>query len=124
MRKCGFLFAIVFLLFISTRGNTQEISNTDPDVVRIRTANALRVGNIDLALQGFVRDEKSQTIIPALNADRRNQLADLIEKAQAIYTGENDRAYRYNWTDEAGNIRHTEFIMRRNELGPWHIISW
>jgi hypothetical protein len=124
MRKYGFLFAIVFLLFMSTRGNTQEISNTDPDVVRIRTANALRSGDIALALEGFARSEKSETVIRALNAVHRNQLADLIENAQAIYTSENDRAYRYDWTDEAGNTRHTEFIMRRNQSGQWHIISW
>lgn len=124
MRKYGFLFAMVFLLYLSSSGDAKESSATDADIVRLRTANALRVGNIDLALKGFARDEKSETIIRALDAVHRKQLADLIENAQAIYTSENDRAYRYDWTDEAGNIRHTEFIMRRNESGQWHIISW
>jgi hypothetical protein len=124
MRKYGFFFAVVFLLSMFTGGSAKESSATDADIVRFRTANALRAGNIDLALEGFARDEKSQTIIPALNTAQRNQLADLIENAQAIYTSENDRAYRYDWTDEAGNMRHTEFIMRRNESGHWRIISW
>ena len=105
-------------------GNATNSSATEADTVRLRTANALRAGNIDLALKGFARDEKSQTIIPALSAAKRNEIADLIEKAQAIYTSESDRAYRYDWTDEAGNIRHTEFIMGRNKSGQWHIISW
>lgn len=124
MRKYGFFFAVVFLLCISTTGNTQELSATDPEMVRLQIANALRAGNIELAMKGFAPDKKSQTIIPALDAVHRNQLADLIEKAQTIYTSEKDRAYRYDWTDEAGNMRHAEFIMRRNELGQWQIISW
>lgn len=124
MRKYGFIFAVLFLVCLSSSGNAKESSATDADIVRLRTANALRVGNIDLALEGFYPDKKSQTIIPLLDAVHRNQLADLIENAQAIYTSENDRAYRYDWTDEAGNIRHTEFIMRRNQSGQWHIISW
>ena len=124
MRKYGFLFAIVFLLLISTIGNTQEISNTNPDILRHQIAKALREGNLELALQGFAPSEKSQTIIPALDVKGRNLLADWIEKAQLINSGENYRAYRTKWTDPQGNIRNMEFIFARDKQGRWTIISW
>lgn len=102
----------------------QQAAAITPQMARLQTANALRTGDIELALAGFYPNEKSQAIIPALDVVYRNQLADWIESVQPIYTSENYRAYRTEWTDEAGNIRHIDITMRRNESGQWHIISW
>ena len=123
MRKYGFLFAIVFLLFISTIGNTQEISNTDPDVVRIRTANALRAGDIDLALKGFYPDPRSLSIIPTLDASQRNKLAHWLENAKLIKEHDDRRIYRYIWTEESGE-HMVDFTMQKDFQGKWVITNW
>jgi hypothetical protein len=123
MRKYGFLFAMVFLLSIPTKGNAQEVSNTDPDIVRLRTANALRAGDIDLALKGFVPDSQREDIIRALDHAQRNLLAHEIENAELILTAGTTRFYRYNWTDETGD-NFIEFTMVRDDRGKWVIASW
>jgi len=124
MRKYGSLLILFFVLFGAPKGNAQELSATDPDIVRYQIAKALRAGDIELALKGFDRSEKSQTIIPALNAAQRNQLADWIENAQLINSGENYRAYTTKWTDAQGNVRNMNMTMGRDNSGQWRIISW
>lgn len=105
-------------------GNAQEVSASDPEMVRLQIANALRAGDIDLALKGFDRSKKSQTIIPAFDAAQRNQLADWIEKGQLTNSGENYRAYTTEWTDEQGKVHNMNWTMGRDNLGQWRIISW
>jgi hypothetical protein len=124
MRKCGFLLILFFVLFGAPKGNALELTATDPDILRHQIAKALREGNIELALKGFAPGEKSQTIIPALNAKYRNLLAEWVEKAQLKSAYEGYRAYRTKWTDPQGGIHNMEFIIVRDKQGRWTIISW
>ena len=124
MKKYRFLLIVFIVLFGVPKGNAQEIAASDPEMARIQIANALRAGNIELALKGFANSEKSQTIIRALNAAQRNSLAAWIEKAEPIYTSKNGRVYRGKWVDPQGNIRSKEFIFVRDRQGHWRIISW
>lgn len=94
-----------------------------PEEVLSRTANALRAGNIDLALQGFYQDEKTRSILPGLDAAKRNQLADEIENATFVLERGRSRYYRYSWTDETGS-NSVEYSMAINDEGNWIITSW
>jgi hypothetical protein len=124
MRKYGFLLALLLLLCLLNRGNAQELSASDPDIFRHQIAKALREGKLDLASKGFAPSEKAQTIIPALNAEDRNLLADWIEKAQLKSAHEGYRVYVTKWTDPQGDIHNFELMIVRNEQGRWIIISW
>lgn len=94
-----------------------------PEEVLSRTANALRAGNIDLALQGFYQDEKTRSILPGLDAAKRNQLADEIENATFVLERGRSRYYRYSWTDATGS-NSVEYSMAINDEGNWIITSW
>jgi hypothetical protein len=124
MKKYGFFFAVVFLVCLLNQGNAQELSATDPDTLRDQIAKALREGNLELALQGFATSEKAQTLIPTLNAEERNLLADWLEKAQLKTSREGYRVYKTKWTDPQGGVHNFELMIVRNEQGRWIIISW
>ncbi len=123
MRKYGFFFAVLFLFCMFTKGNTQEVPANDPDIVRLRTANALRAGDIDLALKGFYPDPKSQSIIPTLDASQRNKLAHWLENAELIKEDDDRRIYRYTWPGSSGE-KYSHFTMQKDFEGKWVITSW
>lgn len=100
----------------------QEVAEITPEIVRVRTANCLRAGDIEGALQGFEPDMRSE-IIPTLDADQRNVLANDLEKAELIRETANVRWYRYTWTDESGE-NFVDFRMARDDQGRCIITSW
>lgn len=101
----------------------QEVPAITPDIVRVRTANALRVGNIRYAFEGFQPDSKRFEVIGGLDAKLRNRLALHIEKAELTRETENMRFYQYKWTDESGE-NFIKFTMARDDEGKWIITSW
>jgi hypothetical protein len=101
----------------------QEVAEMTPQIVRVRTANALRAGDIGLVLQGFLQDEKTLSIIPGLDAAKRNQLADMLEDAVIERETDRSRSYRYSWIDESGR-NSVAFAMAIDGEGKWIIVSW
>lgn len=101
----------------------QEVPVITPEIARVQTANALRVGNIPYALKGFQQDAKRQKIIYALDAELRNLLAHRIEKGELVRETKNMRFYQYNWSDVSGK-NFIEFTMARDHDGKWIITSW
>lgn len=97
----------------------QEVESITPEIVRVRTANCLRAGDIEGTLQSFEPDEKSE-MIPTLDAAQRNQLAYCIENAKLVRETASSRWYRYTWTDE----NFSNFCIARNDQGQWIITSW
>lgn len=122
MRKYGFLLIFFLVLFGTPKVSAQELSATDPDVVRHQVAEALREGNIDLALKGFERNSNRESIIRALDRSLLNRLAHQIENAQLYRKTENIRFYRYTWTDETGK-NTIKFVMAKDDQGKWIIVS-
>ena len=98
----------------------QEVESITPEIVRVRTANCLRAGDIEGALKGFAPDEKRERIIRALDAEQRDELAHQIESAEFLTETGSLRWYRYTWTEE----KFSDFAMSRDEQGRWVITSW
>lgn len=101
----------------------QEVVEITPEIVRFRTANALRAGDIELVLQGFLQNEKTLSIIPGIDAAKRDQLADILEKAVIERETNRSRSYRYNWIDQSGR-NSVSFAMAIDNEGKWIIASW
>ena len=122
MKKYGFFFAVAFLVFLSNQSNAQELSASDPEMLRRQIANALRAGNIELALKGFEPNSRRENLIRALDRPLLNRLAHHIERAELYKQTYNIRFYRYTWTDEKGE-NTIKFVMAKDDQGKWIIVS-
>ena len=100
----------------------QEISDITPEIVRVRTANCLRTGDIEGALEGFAPNERAK-FIPSLNDAQRNDLSNCLENAEFVIETSALRWYRYTWKDESGE-NFIKFSMTRDKQGRWIITSW
>jgi hypothetical protein len=101
----------------------QEVQEITPKMVLFGTANFLRAGDIEGALEGFVPDEKRERLIRALDSAHRDQLAYELESAALVKETPDMRFYRYTWTDASGE-NFVEYIMARDEEANWIITSW
>ena len=102
---------------------TQEVEVITPQIALLQTANALRVGNMPLALEGFRPDDKRRDLLLALDYGQRNELAKVLTNAQLVREAGNMRFYKYCWTDETGE-RFVKINMAKDPDGKWIITSW
>ena len=100
----------------------QEVAEITSEIVRVRTANCLRAGDIEGALEGFAPNERGE-FIPNLNEAQRNDLAESIEHAEFLTETGALRWYQYKWTNESGE-NFIKFSMTQDEQGRWIITSW
>lgn len=101
----------------------QDFVRLPPEAMLARTAAALRAGDINLALQGFLQDEKTLRIFPTIDAAKRHQLADMLENGALASESDRSRSYRYTWAKESGT-RTVEFTIAIDEEGKWVIVDW
>ena len=100
----------------------QEVAEITHEIVRVRTANCLRAGDIKGALEGFAPNERAE-LIPSFNVAQKNDLAESIENAEFLTETGALRWYQYKWTNESGE-NFIKFSMTQDEQGIWIITSW
>ena len=109
-----------------TVGISQDVPEVNPQMGRLQIANALIVGNLESASQGFKSGKKVDIVFPILADDPsgREEMAKWIQEAVLIEEDEDSKTYRYVWIDGDGIENFVEFTMAKNDQGEWIIINW